>query len=76
MAESKKPVLNRIGKLNIHIMSKLYHQEEIGAVYIHLDGGLRHIPNPQIRFTIYLQESLSLVNLFHLPMPQLRLFQS
>ncbi len=27
-------------------MNKLYHQEDNGAVYIHLDGGLRHIPNP------------------------------
>ena len=46
MAESKKPILNRVGTLIIQIMSKLYHQDDTGAVYIHLDGGLRHIPNP------------------------------
>lgn len=28
-------------------MSKLYYQQDNGAVYIHLDGGLRHIPNPK-----------------------------
>ena len=27
-------------------MNKLYYQQDNGAVYIHLDGGLRHIPNP------------------------------
>jgi hypothetical protein len=28
-------------------MNKLYYQQDNGAVYIHLDGGLRHIPNPK-----------------------------
>lgn len=46
MAESKKPVLNRVGQLIIYIMNRLYHQEDNGAVYVHLDGGLRYIPNP------------------------------
>lgn len=27
-------------------MNKLYHQDDTGQVYIHLDGGLRYIPNP------------------------------
>ena len=27
-------------------MTKFYYQQDNGTVYLHLDGGLRHIPNP------------------------------
>lgn len=27
-------------------MTDLYYQEDNGACYVHLDGGLRHLPNP------------------------------
>lgn len=42
------------GKVNT---TTLYHQDDIGAVYIHLDGELRHVPNPK-----------TYNNLFNLPL--------
>lgn len=33
--------------------NKLYYQQDNGAVYIHLDGGLRHIPNPDTFLNLF-----------------------